>query len=58
MEVTEVLEQCSHMVHSTVQAADTHSLYVVVAVDRCSCSGTECRFSNRVMRMRVTSNIL
>ncbi len=41
MEVTELPEQCSHTVHSTVQAADTHSLYVVVAVDRCSCSGTE-----------------
>ncbi len=41
MEVTELLEQCSHTVHSTVQSADTHSLYVVVAVDRCSCSGTE-----------------
>ncbi len=30
MEVTELLEQCSHTVHSTVQAADTHSLYDVV----------------------------
>ncbi len=41
MEVIELLEQCSHTVHSTVQAVDTHSLYVVVVVDRCSCSGTE-----------------
>ncbi len=30
MEVTELLEQCSHTVRSTVQAADTHSLYFVV----------------------------